>query len=364
MCLSDNAYEHCFNLLINFEMFQEAPKIKKWLEGHEKLAVYRYGVTRADTDREFLVGLLAYLCGKHLDDGTPLLVAVLERYARAPGEPGKAGQDLQNLIVVVKQELRPRPTTTPGGSPGQLRDSLCNLNFDDQLKTVAQAMKARPTAAAFLVHGPPSCGQEMLVSRLLREQPRWADAHRVILDFGARGLGYDVDRVWEALRARLKLPTAAPADLLNCVCQWLAAKDVLFVLHTVDFVPPKVLADWMEAFWKQLVDKVAKVKPTDRNLVLVLVDYRGSAVSDHSRWLVNDYGLADYPVRPLALPPNGPFPVAVLDAWVTNYGHLLPNGVTAGELFQESKNGYPDKFYRGVYRRFDPNNQELLTWRE
>jgi hypothetical protein len=99
--------------------------------------------------------------------GKPTLCALLVEIRKDVGVDIRVRID--ELIVEVQTPGDFLPIQTP---PHLLFDLLLQVDFKQQVRLVKKVMMLH-RIAAFLVHGEPYCGQQLLVTRLFRLKPQW-----------------------------------------------------------------------------------------------------------------------------------------------------------------------------------------------
>jgi inactive STAND/Effector-associated domain 8 len=258
------------------------------------------------------------------------------------------GVDIQLLfdeLIASTQQNSPASQT-----PAHLLfDLLLQMDFKQQVRLVKTVIELHHTAA-FLVHGEPYCGQQLLVTRLLRLQPKWKKISPIKIDVSHNGVGRSISHLWRQLTSWLGLDKdAEPNEIIEKVCDRLLTQDVIFIFYTVDYMPPKVLSGWLQAFWEPLVTSVPNQK--DKHLLMFLVDNSGS-VCESNILLAQQFSEPDYPRIPLNLPPVIPFPSDILDDWIDNIQVLsdvqIPAGLTSQTLLEKSENGIPQLVYEEI----------------
>jgi len=346
--LPPNLYTQCRNTLLRCREF-ESDRALRVLFGIGELWAFRIGLPEAGNLTERVDLCLDYVLKQRLSGGRPVLPVFLatlrDRY-----EPGDAlRDDLQALFNAVQSAMtqpEPRPTPTPHHEQ-LLFDLLLKLDFREQVRLFRQVIQ-RHQVAAFLVHGRPDYGQHVLVNRLLRLSPGWQNGQRISINLASPGMGKSIHSLWRQVASKLGVSTStAPALIADKVCEWWQTQDVIFVFHTVDYMPPAFLSAWIEEFWQPLVMAAhANLHRTQRetHLLMFLVDYSG-CVCNWDVALAQQPDQPEYPRIPLHLPPAGRFPPDVLDVWIDMAAEMLPVGLTAQVLLEASENGIPQIIY-------------------
>lgn len=238
--------------------------------------------------------------------------------------------------------------------PHLLFDLLLQMDFKQQARLVRKVMDLHRTAA-FLVHGEPYCGQQLLVNRLFRLKPEWKNISPIKIDVSHNGAGRSIPHLWRQLASWFRLPKdVEPKEIIYKICDRLSTQDVILIFYTVDYMPPKILAAWLQEFWKPLVTQVeANCPPTQwsTHLLMFLVDNSGS-VCESNILLAKQFDEPEYPRIPLHLPPVSPFPPDVLDDWIDMVTAMesiqIPIGLTSKILFEKSENGIPEFVYEEI----------------
>lgn len=281
--------------------------------------------------------------------GKPALCALLIEIRQYVGVDKQVHID--GLIVEVQTQGKCLPTQTP---PHLLFDLLLQMDFKQQVRLVKQVMALYRTAA-FLVHGEPYCGQQLLVTRLFRLKPQWKKISPIKIDVSHNGVGRNLPHLWRQLSSWFRLPKdAQPNEIIEKVCDRLSTQDVIFIFYTVDYMLPKVLGMWLQEFWEPLVERVEPnccLTTKKTHLLMFLVDNSGS-VCQSNIGLAKQYEQPEYPRIPLHLPPVNPFPSDVLDNWldmVTGFTDVqMPTGLTSQVLLEKSEDGIPEFVYEEI----------------
>lgn len=248
----------------------------------DQLFPFRIGLPSADSPGELVDRCLDYLLGKRLTSGRPVLPAFLATL-RDHYQPGGALRDeLDTLYRHVRSGMAqqaPRPTQPPHRNQF-LFDLLLKLDFREQVRLFRQVTQTH-RVAAFLVHGEPDFGQQVLVNRLFRLSPGWQTGQRICIDLGSNGVGKSIRSLWRQVANKLGVSTSAPSpQIADKVCEWWQTQDVIFIFHTVDYMPPAFLSAWIKEFWQPLVTAAHNsLHRTQRetHLLMFLVDYSGCA---------------------------------------------------------------------------------------
>ena len=122
--------------------------------------------------------------------GKPALCALLAEIRQDVGVNIQVHID--ELIVEVQTQREFLSIQTP---PHLLFDLLLQMDFKQQVQLVEDALEKHRTAA-FLVHGEPDCGQEILVTRLFRIKPTWRNNSPIKNDVTNNGAYRSTERLW------------------------------------------------------------------------------------------------------------------------------------------------------------------------
>jgi len=164
-------------------------------------------------------------------------------------------------------------------TPSHLLFDLPQMDFEQQVQLVTKVMESH-RIAAFLVHGEPDCGQQLLVTRLFRLKPQWKNISPIEIDLSHNGVGKSIPHLWRQVASRFGLPKdTQPNEIIERVCDRLLTQDVIFIFYTVDYMRPEVLAAWLQEFWEPLVERVDqnfRLTPEGTHLLMFLVDNSGS----------------------------------------------------------------------------------------
>jgi len=294
----------------------------------------------------------------------PVFIAILrDRY-----HPDNAlHDDLDTLYQDVESAMsQPKPQQPRHLHHKQaLFDSLLKIDFGEQVRLVKQTLQSH-RVASFLVHGEPNYGQQMLVNRLLRLAPGWQTGQRISIDLGSNGTGKSICSLWRQVARKVNaVPRTPPKQLAEKVCEWWLTQDVIFIFHTVDYMPPDYLSRWIEDFWQPLVaaahNNLHRTKRETR-LVMFLVDYSG-CVCNWEVALAQQPDEPEYPRIPLHLPPAGRFPSEILGFWIDIAAEVLPADLTAQEILEASEDGVPQIVYQAICDHCGLSWEgELMQW--
>ena len=255
------------------------------------------------------------------------------------------------FIVEVQTQQNVIPIPTP---PHLLFDLLLIMDFKQQVRLVKEVMTSYQIAA-FLVHGEPYCGQQLLVTRLFRLKPQWKTISPIKIDVSHNGVGRSIRHLWRQVAVWFGLPKdAEPKEIIDRVCDRVSTQDVIFIFYTVDYMPPNVLVAWLQEFWEPLVKQIEPefcATPEGTHLLMFLVDNSGS-ICQSTIQLAQEWKQPEYPRIPLHLPPVSPFPPDILEDWldmVTGFRDIqIPAGLTSQLLLEKSEDGIPEFVYEEI----------------
>ncbi|NEP01736.1 MAG: XRE family transcriptional regulator [Symploca sp. SIO2E9] len=258
---------------------------------------------------------------------------------------------IDELILEVQTQGEVLSIQTP---PHLLFDLLLQIDFKEQVRLVREVMKLH-RIAAFLIHGEPCCGQQLLVTRLFRLKPQWKNISPIKIDVSHNGVGRSIPHLWRQVASWFHLPQdTQPNQIIETVCDRLLTEDVIFIFYTVDYMLPKVLATWLQNFWEPLVEKLKTnccPTPEETHLLMFLVDNSGS-VCQSNIVLAKQCQQLEYPSIPLHLPPVSQFSPDILDDWISDAmvhrDVQIPTGLTAQILLEKSDNGIPEFVYEEI----------------
>ena len=284
-----------------------------------------------------------------ITSGKPALCALLIEIRQYVGVDKQVHID--QLIVEVQTQRKCLPIQTP---PHLLFDLLLQMDFKQQVRLVKKVMTLHRTAA-FLVHGEPYCGQQLLVTRLFRLKPQWKNISPIKIDVSHNGLGRSIPHLWRQLASWFHLPKdTQPNEIIEKVCDRLLTQDVIFIFYTVDYMLPEYLEQWLQEFWEPLLARVEPnscLTPEKTHLLMFLVDNSGS-VCQSNIGLAQQYQQPEYPRIPLHLPPVSPFPTDVLEDWLDTVMAMetmqMPAGLTSQILLEKSEDGIPEFVYEEI----------------
>lgn len=239
-------------------------------------------------------------------------------------------------------------------SVSELFDIILQIDFNQQVQLFRKVICVH-SIAAFLVYGEPYCGQQILVNRLIRLIPNWRNTSPIKINVSFHGSGRNTPHLWRMLSSWFCLPKdSEPERIIDKICERNQTKDMIFIFDYVDYMPPKVLARWLQEFWNPLIGKIGNNLPLtqkDAYLLMFLVDNSGS-VRESNIPLAKEVDDPEYPKIPLCLPPVSPFPQEVLDDWINMVTTMktmqIPTGLTSKILLEKSDNGIPEFVYEEI----------------
>jgi hypothetical protein len=279
----------------------------------------------------------------------PILIATLRnRYSIGDA----LWDDLDDLHVALHAAMNEKmPPTKPTPRRRHLLfDRLLQLDFRPQVRLVRQVIDEH-RVAAFLIHGPPEHGQRMLAYRLARLKPEWETGQHIIIDAGSNGTGKSSRALWGQLAKKMQLsPQTAPKELAAKVGQWLQTQDVIFTIHTVDYMPVDLLSAWLEEFWGPLVDMARQRQHhahARKHLLLFLVDYAGHIYKSELSLCRQSEDLHGTPM-PLLIPAASPFPEQEIEYWFDIAAEVLPSGLSIEDLLTATASGIPELVYEKI----------------
>lgn len=286
-----------------------------------------------------------------ITSGKPPLCALLE-VIRGQVSP-ETYIHIDELIVEVQTQQKSPPIQTP---PHLLFDLLLQMGFKQQVQLVKKVITLH-RIAAFLVHGEPYCGQQILVTRLFRLKQKWKNISPIKIDMSYNGVGRSIPHLWRQLTSWFGMPKdAQPNEVIERVCDRLLTQDVIFIFYAVDYMLEGVLPAWLQDFWELLVERVEPNScPTleGTHLLMFLVDNSGS-VCQSNIVLAKQYEQPEYPRIPLHLPPVSRFHPDILDDWLDDARAFsdvqMPAGLTVQDLLEKSDNGIPQFVYEEICR--------------
>jgi hypothetical protein len=318
----------------------------------KQLFPFRIGLPSAGSPEQLVDLLLDHLIEKRLSNGNPVLPAFLATLRDRYDPADSLHQDLNDLYIAAQAAMTPpRPQIRSSPRRRQLLfDRLLQLDFRSQVRLFREVIEEH-RVAAFLIHGPPGHGQRMLTCRLARFKPEWETGQHIPVEVSSNGIGKSSRALWGQVAKKLQLPYwTSPKDLAAKVGEWWRTQDVIFIFHTVDYMPTDLLSAWIEEFWGPLVTMANQAQnQTYRrtHLLLFLVDYAGTVCQ-------SDMPLAQHPhdlrtvAWPLLLPTIEPFPELELEIWLDAAAEVLTSGLSVGTLLSEPYNGIPEFVYEKI----------------
>ncbi|MDF5725784.1 MAG: XRE family transcriptional regulator [Rhizonema sp. PD37] len=306
-----------------------------------------------------------------------MFVKLVEFGEISPGKPAicallkvireDVGVDIQATIdALIIEFLQPAEIVRVSAPPYLLFELLLQMDFKQQVGLVEDVLEQHRTAA-FLVHGQPDCGQELLVTRLFRIKSAWKNNSPIKNDVTNNAAYRSTERLWRQLARSFLLRDTKPEQIIDRICDRWQTQDVILIFEKVDCMPPNVLVGWLQEFWEPLVER-GKVNPPlkDTHLLMFLVDNCGS-VCKSQVMLAKQFDEPEYPRIPLYLPPVSPFPTDVLKDWLRNMKVFsdfhIPADLTYQRLWEKSDNGIPQFVYEEICTHFDLSWEgDLAKW--
>lgn len=167
-------------------------------------------------------------------------------------------------------EDKPKQQTSPRT---KLQEALRELNYIEQEYRFRTSLLRIKQTGAFLIHGKPGYGQRLLLNRLVSQVPFNANAYQKRLDINRPK---DINTLWENLGQTLSCQSR-PQDLVHQVYQHWETQTVILALDNIDRITGDGLKQFIEQFWKQLVNQVfnAETRNSDFKILLFLIDNKG-----------------------------------------------------------------------------------------
>lgn len=338
------------------EVFRECPQFENYNNLKSffisvDLFPFRFGIREANNPDILINLFLDYILSQtHQLKGPvfPLFLAELRDYYDPANRLFGQLDELHKKVTVIAEPFA-HSAVLPQ-TRHQLFELLHQLDFLEQVRMVKNVIKNEYTAA-FLIHGPPEYGQRFLSYRLSHLRPEWETGRHIIIDAGSPIVGISIRSLWREVAKRLECsPDTEHQILAQLVCDWRKTQDVIFVFHTIDYIPSPVLASWVDEFWKLLVSTArenSNTNSSNHHLLLFLVDYKGSVRKE-------GLNVVELPEKvsethaPLSLPYNSRIPEEELDRWITQSTRLLPPSLSAQSLLADTDDGIPDLVYEKV----------------
>ncbi len=335
------------NVLLRCREFENINSLRSVFITSELLP-FRAGLRMADNSAELVNLFLEYIILQKRSGGMPVLPifinALKERY-----EIGDSIRDELDQLEIEYEELKTTDTVSIIDKQ-RVFDLLMRLDFRSQINMVRMIIE-KGVASAFLVHGPSECGQRMLVHRLSHLVNKWESGQRIIIDAGSVGVGKSSYSLWREVARRVGLPPHTPKkDLIEKIQLWLLTQDVIIIVHTVDYLPKQVLAEWINEFWipvARMIQMNDETKSCNNQLVLFLVDYQGK-FTDSAIELFQSSESETNDFMPIYLPPTGPFPMDELNAWLEMAFDIIPPTISVENLLDQSNSGIPELVYNKI----------------
>ena len=352
MNLSPALHKRCRDLLLTCAELESYENLRAVFITPE-LKPFRYGIKKADSQVELVDLFFDYILEQNLTGGIPAFPAFLGAL-RARYDEGDARRDeLNQILNELQAQKSPAPAvlSRPALQHHLLHDKLMTLDFRPQVRRFRDVIQEHKIAA-FLVHGPPEHGQRLLTRRLIQWRPEWCTGQRIVIDAGSNGVGKTSRALWRQVAQKLKEPADADRQsLAEKVCEWWKTQNVIFVILSVDYIPPDLLATWLDEFWKPITTAARQQQPStrgDTHLLLFLVDFVGEVCQSKVTLLDQPEQLRDSHA-PLKLPPTEKIKEDELEFWIDNAAEVLPGKVDAITLITATENGIPELLYEKIY---------------
>jgi DNA-binding Xre family transcriptional regulator len=226
---------------------------------------------------------------------------------------------------------------------------LLEIDFIEQQKQVEKVIESHQIAA-FVVHGKPAYGQQVLVKRLFDLISD--NGKPVPFYMSSNGIGKRHRSMWNHLSRQLQSePNTDIDEIVDKVCEWWQTQNVFLMVHDVDCMLPELMLDLLENFWKPIVNKAYQHQHLNKrktSLILFIIDNEGNC---HSKLKVlKDWNEPEFPRLPLLLPAVCEFPADILNHWIKKAvkDEILPEGLTAEIVLKDSDNGIPEDVYKRI----------------
>jgi len=293
--------------------------------------------------------------GKIPSSGKLAICGLLEVIREDVGEDKQLCIDKLIEKIQIQRECIPIPTLRK-----QLFELLLKIDFKEQVILVHDALIQHRTVA-FLVHGEPYYGHELLVTRLYRMTSRRRNTSPIILDINNKTAKCSTKLLWRKLGSSLLLPSdVQPEQIIDRICNRWQTQDVVLIFKRVNFMLPEVLCALLRDLWEPLVERGKLNPPTqETNLVMFLVDNEGS-VCQSGVMLAKQLNEPDYPRIPLQLPSLSSFKSDILkDLFIdisTSENLDVPASLTYQGLLEKFNKGIPEDVYAEICSHF------CLSW--
>jgi hypothetical protein len=350
--LPPELYNLCRAVLVQCDQFENYKRLRAVFMAVDVLSPFRFKLQEADSAEALIELNLPILIESKLKDHRPIFpifLQVLRNLYDHHDHRWDALNELQDQVSAVLIQPEPEPALSPRRRH-LLLDRLLQLDFRPQVKLFREVTEEH-RIAAFLIHGPPDHGQRMLAYRLTRFRPEWQTGQQITVDAGSNGVGKSSRALWGQVARKLGLPSwTTSEELATKVAEWWLTQDVLFIFHTVDYMPADLLSAWIEEFWGPLVTMARQIRyQTHRrtHLLLFLVDYAGTVCQSDMPLAQHPHDLHTVP-WPLLLPTIEPFPELELEIWLDAAAEVLTSGLSVGTLLSEPYNGIPEFVYEKI----------------
>jgi len=289
--------------------------------------------------------------GKIPSSGKLAICGLLEVIREDVGEDKQLRIDELIEEVQTQRECLPIPKL-----PQQLFEFLLKIDFKEQVILVHDALRQHRTVA-FLVHGEPYYGHELLVTRLCRMTSKSGNASPIILDVSNKSANYCAKILWRQIGRSFRLPAdAQPEEIIDRICNRWQTQDVVLIFNKVNLMLPEVLCALLQDLWEPLVER-GKLKPPtqETDLVMFLVDNKGS-VCQSEVMLAKQLNEPDYPRIPLQLPSLSSFKSDILKDFfidiITSKDLDVPASLTYQGLLEKFNQGIPEDVYEEICSHF------------
>ena len=359
MDLPSNLRDDCYKVLRNCDEFKSHPSLRTVFDVTE-LSDFQDFIPEADNLGDRVQQLISFMLKRKLEDGRPAFPFFLETLRNRYDVETELNGQLAQLLKAI-QALEQPAQSGSSLSPRQqqerhqklqqeLNQKLLTLDFQLQFDRFWDVIDQHQIAA-FLVHGPPLHGQRLLARRLIRFREAWATGRLVMIDATLNGVAKKPDALWSQVAAQLNMKDQKDKQLLaDKVCEWWKTQTVIFVLPIVEYIPPYIVAAWLDEFWKPIVATARRQQaliPTDTHLLLFLVDIHGHVSKGVT--LVDQPGELVHSHTALMLPPTGKVEEQELKTWILAAAGLFPRKVDAMTWIRDTEGGTPELLYAKIF---------------
>ncbi|NER46702.1 MAG: hypothetical protein F6J92_08410 [Symploca sp. SIO1A3] len=248
----------------------------------------------------------------------------------------------------------------------QLYRVLLKLGYNDQVGLFLKLVNNQ-SVSAFLIHGASEYGQDWLLNRLVGEYvPHIISGKKVNINLERKVRSTDVSALWRELGGRFNLCVKDIEDktiqeIADRVYRCWQTQNVLFVFHNVECMPQVYLEELIIEFWKPLTEKARNSSASKFQLLMFLVDYKGSVGSLDTLFSDQINSTKPYPIKP---PEISKFDKETLSIWLQMNFVELPIKLkeqnpedTAIAILEESK-GIPEPVMTEIFNRCGFNYYE------